>query len=328
MKNIKIIIVSVLVLTVSACNPYEMFEREQYKHVISLLSSGAFNVFAQEHDLAGADANGFTNGSIAASVGGTGLTKQAISLAIIEDEELLRVYNNTNYSLESFRYAKWLSADRYIVDQLSINIPAGERSGIMNIRVRAGGLSPDSVYYIPFNAVSTSAYELNQNKNTVLYRVHISNFWSSTVSVPQYSHRGLRTQVVDLPEGATPPATVTTVAQKHVHPVSANSVRTFAGNRSFEPNHSLITQWGILLTIDADNKVNITPWDPAYGIEIYPVNDPDDDIYTNTFELFDDGFGRLFRIFWLNYNYVDPVSSVTFNMKEELRIQHVIEIKN
>lgn len=320
MKHLKICLIIILMVILHACDRDEIFEREQYKHVIALLSEGTFNIFAEEHDPAMANAEGYTEGNIAASCGGSLSTTETVTLKIIEDPDLLKQYNNYSFATESFRYAHYLSTDRYRVDNSTITIKEGERSGRMKVLIRASGLSPDSVYFIPFRVEQCSAYELNSQKSTVLYRVYLKNFWASTKSIPVYSHRGIKLEV-----GTTNP--VNTMMTKKMYPLSGNEVRIFAGNKIItEATVSLIERWALRLSINEDGKVTINPWSRShFGIKVTQVDgDPD---YPNVFRLVDDGYGKVYKTFLLCYDYIDPDEQVTYRMKEELRIENIVTVK-
>ena len=317
--NVYIMMLTVLMATLSACNRDEIFEREHYKHVISIISEadGAFNIFNEEHDpAADGDAEGFTDGYIAASVGGSLITDQPITIHIVEDAPLLQEFNNSNFTLESYRYARYLPANRYIIDQPVINIPAGERLGKMKIRVRADGLSPDSMYFIPFRVDRFSAYELNAQKNTVLYRVYLKNFWASAAAYQTtYYHRGFRYEV------GTDNDPVPTIINKPVHPLTGNSVRIFAGNTPFSDEFEDIEKWAIRLSMDDEGRVTISPYSNDRNAMKVTQIDGDEE-YPNVFKVMDDGWGNLYKTFLLYYEYVDPTDNLTYSIKEELRIGH------
>ena len=317
-KYFNIIIVIALVTILSACNRDEIFEREQYKHVISLLSEseGAFNIFTEEHDPANSDEEGYTDGYVAASVGGSLVTDQPIVLSLVEDASILGEYNNSNFALESFKYARYLSSGRYSIKHPVISIPAGERRGKMKIRIRAAGLSPDSIYFIPLRVDQSSTYEMNTAKSTVLYRVCLKNFWASTASyqTTQYNHKGIRYE-----EDSDAPAT--TMMMKDVHPLSGNEVRIFAGNKSFEQSLEAIEAWAIRLAVDNDGKVTISPYAGSrFAMKVTQIDG--DEEYPNVFKIVDNGWGNLFKTFLLYYEYVDPTDNITYRIKEELRITH------
>ena len=357
MKYNKIIMIMFAVAVFTACNQDKIFEREQYKHVIALKSEGVFKILTQEIDFSEVDADGFIHGFISASVGGSLPTDQSIRLNIVEDPVILEQYNSFNFGSEAYQYARYIPESRKIINDYSINIPAGERTGVMNILIRPDGLSPDSVYMIPFRVTDVSAYEMNQDMNTVLYRLRMKNEWSSTADIPQYNHKGTSARI-DLPDQVE----VTTFIQKHIHPVSAHQVRVYAGgDRIFDVNNreleAEIKQWAITLTVN-DGNVTITPWyDAPNGMQVKQVNeacgggntewkcpicepeafeDPSDTRvvqscyydprYNNTYKVVDDGWGRLFKTFMLCYEFTNPANGQRFIMKEELKIEQVTEV--
>jgi hypothetical protein len=242
-----------------------------------------------------------------------------VTLTIVEDPDLLRSYNDNNYGSESFRHARYLSPDRYRIDDFKLQIPRGERKGTMRIRIRPNGLSPDSMYLIPFRVTQCSEYEMNDARNTVLYRIRFQNPYSTTVSVPQFTHRGVKTTVGSDVEQAT-------MAQKHVHAVSANEVRIIAGNTVFKNDLNFIEKWSLRLKMDADGKVTISPWNlGTYGMKVTQIDD--DELYPNTYGVIKDDWGRVFKTFMLCYEYVDADSKVAYRMQEELRIEFRPEVK-
>ena len=321
MKYLNICIITVFVVGLNACNRDELFEREQYKCVVGVLSEGIFNIFAEEHDLAAGDAESYTVGHIAASAGGTLPTTVPITVYLTEDPDLLRSYNDLNFASESYRYACYLPSNRYIIDQSPvIHIPQGERNGRMRILVRAEGLSPDSVYFIPFRVNRVSAYELNSNKSTVLYRVHLKNFWASTRSIPSYNHRGL----IYTNSTGTP---AISMMVKQMYPVSGDEVRIFPGNTTFQSFEAKdLGRWAIRLRMDAEGNVTISPWSAdSDGLMVTQIDgDPD---YPNVFTLIDDGFGTVYKTFLLCYTFVNPDTRVTYLVKEELRTEYRIDVE-
>lgn len=302
-KFIKPLLSAVLVLTLFSCNRDEIFEREQYKNVVALLSDDGFNIFAEELAFSEDGVDGY----IAASCGGALPTTVPIDIEMVEDESLINKYNISNYDTDAERYAHYLDHSRYTVENQTLTIPAGERAGRMKIKIRTAGLSPDSVYLIPFKAASFSAYELNLNKSTVLYRLYLKNYYASTKSGNTlYTHRGVR-------------AGTNTMLQKQVFPVADNEVRIFAGIKPFQANESLINKWSIRIVVAEDNSVTILPWNTSeFGMKITQIDDDPD--YPNIFKIEDTGF-KTYKTFLLCYEYVDPDDGKTYQMKEELRLE-------
>jgi len=330
-KNI-IMIFALFAVVLNACDRDVIFEGEMYKAQVALKGdvSGGFNIFEQEHDFDAIDANGWTNGFISANVGGSLPTTQPIVLTIREDNDLLMKYNQTNFELEDFRYALSISQNRYsVVAGKTITIPAGERNGIMRMRFKLENLSPDSIYFIPFKVEQTSAYELFPEKSTVLYRAHFKNFWATTKTVTEYSHRGLILQKSEV--DSDPPATRTpTYLNKRMYPVSRDEIRVNGGRKAFSAGDDplqVIPRWSMRIKIASDGKLTIEPWDKSehLGFKVTQVNNDSFDLndrYLNTYELVDNGFGKLFRTFRLCYDFIEPGSGVEYRIWEELRLEY------
>ncbi|GAP72666.1 hypothetical protein SAMD00024442_4_12 [Candidatus Symbiothrix dinenymphae] len=324
MKCVRVFSVAVLVAGVFSCDRDELFEREQYKTVIAMLSEDGYNVFAEEHELGTAATE--TEGCVVASCGGSLATGAAISINMTEDESLLDRYNVGNYDVDEGKYAQYLSADRYVIDNpANITIPAGERTGRMKIKIRATGLCPDSTYLIPLRVNTYSAYEFNPEKSDVLYRVLLKNFYATqtpTSLFTLYNFRGVR-------NGAN------IMGNKQVFPVSGTQARIMAGNIDYEAKRDIIKNGSILLDVGNDNKVTITPWSKITVRQKNAVDDGPggtyydpapaattnwDDNYPNIFKVENDGFGKMYKTFQLQYEY--EYQGTTYHMKEELRLEY------
>jgi hypothetical protein len=320
MKYLNILIIAVLVAGVSSCDRDELFEREQYKNVVALLSEDGYNVFAEEHELGTAETE--TEGWVVASCGGALEIKDAISINLMEDESLLDHYNTGNYDVDEIKYAQYLSKSRYVIENANINIPAGERTGRMKIKIHATGLSPDSLYFIPLRVNTYSAYEFNPEKSDVLYRVILKNFYATQKTATLYNFRGVR-------NGAN------IMGNKQVFPVSGNQIRIMAGNLDFEAKIDVIKNGSVLLEVDNQNNVHITPWNRINVRQMNAVDDGPGGIYydpsptantnwdinyPNIFKLEDDGFGKTYKTFLLQYKY--EYGGTTYTMKEELRLEY------
>ncbi|MDR2148664.1 MAG: DUF4361 domain-containing protein [Tannerella sp.] len=322
----------------NACSSDELFEREQYKAVVAVKSSGSFNVYEQVIDLENLDANGYTEGFIAANVGGSLITEEPIVLTIKEDAGLLDEYNRFNYETDSYRYAQYLSKSRYSIADLKITIPAGERGGRMPIQLNLEGLSPDTAYILPFRVESSSAYELNLDKSTVLYLVQRKNKWSTTVSDVKYQHIGKKIETANVPSydalqdplTQRPPISARTNNSKTVYAVSRDEIRFFAGDVFSIGNNRpeyIIDDWSIKVKIGQDDKLTISSWK---NIDVTQVDNDNFDLtdrYLNTYTLEDDIFGNIYKTFRLCYDYVDPNDGKKYRIWEELQIEHIESVK-
>jgi hypothetical protein len=281
---------------ICSCDRDELFEREQYKQVFALLSDDN-NVFAEEHDLDLTESQGF----VSAACGGSLPTEKAINITIVEDEELLLQYNRSNFDVDESKYARWIPSDKYDIADYGITVPAGERVGLMSVKIRPNGLSPDSVYFIPLRADKFDAYELNTEKSSVLYRVFLKNYYATNKTATYYNSRGKL--------GAA-----NIMITKQVYPVAGNSVRIMAGDIVISnPSVAELNSRAVLLTVDENDSVRIKAWK---DLDITQVNgDPD---YPNTFYIYDDGY-KTYKTFLLRYDYV--YDGRTYSMQEELSLE-------
>jgi hypothetical protein len=300
MKYLNSLKFTVLVLTgvmiFSCTDSDELFKREQYKNVFALLSDDGFNIFAEEHNLDSSESQGY----VSAVCGGSLPTTRDINITIVEDGTLLRHYNRSNFDEDESKYAKWLPADKYTIENYGITVPAGERRGLMSIKVRPAGLSPDTVYFVPLRADRFNSYEMNPTKSSVLYRVFLKNYYATNKSATYYNFRGKRNGV-------------NVMSSKQVLPVSGNSVRIMAGDVAYESSVSAINSGAILLTVNKDNTVAISAWKDLAVTQI--SGDPD---YPNTFSIYNDGY-KTYKTFLLRYNYV--YNGSTYSIQEELRLE-------
>jgi hypothetical protein len=298
MKYINIIAMAGLLLVLGACNEDAIFQQELYKKVLALVSTDGYNIFEETHELTG----GETLGYVAVSVGGTNPTETGVKVTLVEDSAAFNNYNRGNFDADENLYANLLPETMYDIDDYNINIPAGERSGRMKIRVRTEGLSPDSTYFISLKVGELSAYEFNHKKSDVLYRVLIKNRYASqlTAGYTNYSLRGNKDNVE-------------VFGVKPMHPISKNRVRVMAGTETFLSSVATFNKSAIILEVTDDNKVLITPYK---DITVQQIDgDPD---FPNIFKVEDDGY-RKYNTFLLHYSY--KIGNTTYQMKEELRME-------
>ncbi|MDR1864112.1 MAG: DUF4361 domain-containing protein [Bacteroidales bacterium] len=313
MKNILIkILTGMFAVAITACNEYEIFDREQYKNVFALVCDDNHNIFKAVHHLEDIESTGY----VAASCGGTNPIGEDLRVELASDEEAFNRYNTDNFDVEIAKYAKLVPRSKYDVDDYSLTIPAGEKNGKMKIRLRPEGLSPDSTYFIPFKVVSYSAYEANPEKSNVLYQVVIKNSYATMETQTDYTMRGFLSDA-----GANPGDDASLYAMvmdtKRMLPLSRNRVRIMPGNQPYddvtEAQLTRINRLAIVLEIHNNGKVSITPHRDMAVTQI--DGDPD---YPNTFYIEDDGY-RTFKTFRLRYNY--KIGGTTYYMKEQLQLE-------
>lgn len=299
MKRIYIAIATLCLTTIFiSCEDQNLFEKEMYKNVVALISSEYYNTFEEEVPLTGEEVTGY----IAVSAGGTHATDRDIVIELSEDPAQFDLYNRSLFDADSSLYAQLLSQEHYEIPDYTVTIPAGERTGKTMVRINPEGLSPDSTYFIALKMEENPEYEINADKNTILYQVLLKNDYASQAADDLYAMRGLLDSAV-------------TAGNKRMFPLSHNKVRIIAGNESYEPDVDKINETAIVLEITDDNRVLIAPYK---DIEVNQVNDDPD--YPNTFTT-EESFGRTYNVFRLSYEYSIGDDEETHHMQEELRIE-------
>lgn len=156
----------------TACETNELFNDEQYKKIIYLLSNDDMT-FPIEHALNEEE----TTGYVTIYVGGSNPIEKDVTVTLEYDGQLLQEYNLLNFDLEKQKYAKELDKSKYTIDSYTITMKAGSETPyvLFPIKIRANGLSPDSAYMIPLKIKEVSGYEINPDKSRVLYHTYIKN---------------------------------------------------------------------------------------------------------------------------------------------------------
>ncbi len=288
-------ILSLSLLTVS-CNDKEIFEQEMFENRVALISSSYHNNFEESFPLRGEEVNGY----IAASVGGSYAPKQDITIQLEEENTAFDRYNWSLYDADSSRYARLLPKSNYHIPEYSLTIKAGERTGKTLIHINPNGLSPDSTYFISLQAVEQTHLLLNPNKKNVLYKVTIFNDYASQATNSVYTMTGLQ-------DGAI------TAANKQLFPLSNNSVRVIAGTESFANTLESIANTAMVLTVNDDNSIIISPYK---NLDIQQIDG--DSRYPNKFHI-EESFGRKFNVFNIAYKY--KIGKTEKIMQEQLRME-------
>lgn len=291
------------ILMLNSCDRDEVFEKEQYKNVLALIS-GSDNVKTVYHSL-GVE----TVGYMAASLGGSNLTKKDIIVNIVEDPLLIDNYNRINYDIDKTKYIPPMPKSNYDIDNYQFTIPAGKTGGKLPIRIRADGLSADYDYFIPLRIESFSAYEANLTKNYILYRVRIKNWWANRGGTT-YNMNAKMGEVGQQYEIALP-------GSKRLDPLTKNQIRMMVGNVSYRASDMInFNKWAMILTINDDKTVTISPFKDLIVTQI----NEEDELYNNTFFIEDTGY-QFFKVFRLRYNYID--GDREYEIREELRLEFV-----
>ena len=169
---------------------------------------------------------------------------------------------------------------------------------LVPISVNPEGLSPDSIYMIPLRIKSTSNYEINPDKQQVLYQVVLKNEYATMESTTHYQTAGTEIKHTTIGEKANG-SNVTRV----VAPINKNQVRVFVGTHTYTPGKVTkedIDKYGMYLTINDDKSITITP---CGSLQVEMIGGAEDNYYEV------DKKGR--QIFYLHYKYFDTNVTVT-----------------
>lgn len=292
------LLICALIVVFSSCNDNEVFKKEMYKNVVALISSDYYNSFQETVPLQ-STGDGYV-GYIAASSGGAHAPTKDLVIGLEEDATPLDLYNRSLYDIDDKLYARFLSRDKYEIENYEIRIKSGERTGKTMIKIHPDGLSPDSTYFIGLKATDVSGVEINPKKNTILYQILIKNDYATQADNVYYSMSGLVNGMV-------------TAGNKKLFPLTYNRVRMVAGTETFESTIAKINKTAVILEVDDQHHVIIKPYK---DIDVQQV---DGDLkYPNTFKV-EESFGHVYNVFLLSYEYT--INGVKKSMQEELRLE-------
>ena len=256
MKINKIYLLPLLLLPLlmASCDENEQFRGELYKKVIYLLSSDDYT-FESEHALGEQ-----TTGYVTVYCSGTEHIDNDVTVEIEHDPDAIYEYNYMYFDIDESRYAHELDPEKYTIASYKTVLKADSEDNysLLPISINPDGLSPDSIYFIPLRIKSVSDYEINPDKQRVLYRVILKNDYATMASTTYYQVTGTETRL----QGEESSASGISVTRIFA-PLSKNQVRCFAGTHTYNPSNvtkSEIDTYAMTLTINSDNSITITPF--------------------------------------------------------------------
>ncbi|MDR1415371.1 MAG: DUF4361 domain-containing protein [Odoribacteraceae bacterium] len=248
-----------LALCCAGCSNKDFYDKEMYHPVLYMLSEGTQKVYTVVLPFNQTNPTAY----FSVGCGGSMPNPEEVTIVMEPDTLLFDRFNRSNYDIDTAKYARLLSPDRYDIPSYTVTMPANSPDQYVKVPIRVNhqGLSPDSIYLVPLAIKSVSRYEVNPDKANMLFRVAVENDYAEQVALTLYLQRGT----------ITTGATVTPVnASKIVNPLSADEIRVFAGNavQSNATTLADIIKYAITLKINPDNTVTFTP----YGtIEVEPL---------------------------------------------------------
>lgn len=306
-----------------ACNENEVFEKEQYKNIFGFVCESD-NTKEKIVSLHLDEATTY----VSISMGGSNTPAQDVTIEFEEDYSLIDAYNSSNFDTDVAKYAIALPEDKYDIENYSCTIKAGERLGVIPVKVYPAGLSVDKTYFIPLRVTTYDNAEMDPEKGTILFQVGIKNHWAESTGTA-YNMLGRRQQITDFTTGEAIENKTTEIQMpgtKYVYPYANDEVRLFPGNETYSTDHHKMEQMGMIIEIGEDtdsDKVREVTLKPVRDLIVKMVEPSDeryDEDYNNTYSILDDGF-NVYKTFLLQYYYsVDGKNF--YHMKEEVRVEY------
>lgn len=294
-RNLYIALALLASITLSSCDEDAQFRGELYKKVIYVLSNTDYT-FAAEHAL-GETSTGY----VTVYCGGTEHIGEDVTVQLEYDNEAVGHFNYINYDLDESKYAHELDPKHYTIDNMSVVLKANspDNYSLLPIKINPDGLCPDSIYFIPLRIKSASKFEVNPNKQYVMYRVLLKNEYASMKNTTYYQVTGIETRGSDAAG-----ISVTRI----MAPLSKDKVRFFAGTNSYNPStvtKEELAQKAIVATINADHTITISTYQ---GCEVEQLEDPEYNIWeVNKFDQY---------VFHMYYRFKDA-NGTWVTMKED-----------
>lgn len=261
---------------ISSCqNGDEFFSVERYEKMIYIVSDKDNNIFTAEYELTGGEE---VIKTLPFAVSGSNPIDKDVQLSVEYDPDILLKYNELNFLDETNKYARELKANDYTMTTQSVEIKAGFDPGYevgkLPISIKEEvleKLSIDSTYFISFRLKEAGPYPINAEKSNVLYRVYKKNIYASQKKDTYYNGMGY------IDDGYFN-------TSKKVTPLTYNSIRAYVGAEVFsnEDTEQVILKKAMRITVDADNKVTVSPYrkESTLKIELLtPSDDPDNNSY-------------------------------------------------
>jgi hypothetical protein len=237
---------------------------------------------------------------VSVACSGTQHLDKDVRVTLEKDADMLGQYNYSNYEWASEKYAKELSYKLFEMPSMSLYLKTDSKEAYATLPVKINKkdfelLSPDSTYFIPLRIKDISRYEINPQKRNALCRIYTKNRYAQTKNLTYYTMKGELIKKVD-DDDPSNDIRSSISSSKIVHPLSQNSVRLFISNYNFVSEQESINKYAIVLTIDEENKVKITPY-KENGLLVVKQLDPQDDIHKNVYNPITKSFSLYYKYY-------------------------------
>lgn len=305
-----------------SCNEKEVFEKEQYKNIFGFVCESD-NTKQKVVSLHLEEATAY----VSISMGGSNPPKQDVTINFEEDNSLIDSYNSSNFDTDVAKYAVALPDNSYDIDNYTCTIKAGERLGVVPVKVYPQTMSIDKTYFLPLRVTDYNNAEMDPEKGTILFQVGIKNHWAAFTGTT-YAMLGTRRAVTDFTNGQPVEGTagwLNMPASKIVYPRGNNEISVMPANEAASKDHHVMEQKLVIIEVGeaGADKVHPVTLHAFRDLNIQMVGEDDanwDEDYPNTYSIIDDGF-TIYKTFLLNYYYTLDGSSF-YQMKEELRVEY------
>lgn len=229
----------------TSCSVENPLDEEQYVKKVSIV--GAYNIIQTKKVNYSGDGSFYTSVSIGGSL--PPATDVNVTLGLADPGNLV-AYNRKNVLPGEIKYQD-LPADWYKLDSWITTVKAGELYARVPITVDVSKIEADSLYVIPLEIKSVSAYEKVDADTVLLLNIKMINNYSGT-----YNYTGTVTKIVN---GEPDLGSVSKVnATRTLTAIDAGTVRLYK-NSDVQKMENLDAS-AYTMTINSDNSVTIKPW--------------------------------------------------------------------
>lgn len=248
----------VIFLLLSCNNNYKI--GEQYKKVISIVHS--FNeVYSPEIKIS----DEVQEDNISVYISGSEKSGEDVHVVIDIADSIITKYDSINYNKYTWNdRLRILPESCYEIPSHTVTIKKGEEFGVLPIYLRTDVIDVDSNYAIPITIVSTDKYEINEERNTIIFQINLVNDYSAYyVGILNRYEDG---HLIQLSKN------------KHLKAITENSVRTTIYNFSDDERYAETNL--MELEILSDNSVKIKKYRNSYIEDLgNSTYDPDKKVF-------------------------------------------------
>lgn len=246
--NINKILYPILLLLVvlSSCDYESPLDTEQYKKTLYLIGASS-NLVTKELAYSSEAQEGF----ITVGVSGSLLIEEDVDVNLESHNSVIDWYNKKFKFLATDIKYQGLASSAFEVPSYSATLKAGDTYVRVPFKVKTEGLECDSLYAITFKIKSSSAdYEINQKDSALIVSFNLVNNYSGN-----YILKALRHELNGNNEIV---ASTSITIVRTLKATEENAVRFF--NEQQAETTTNIKNHGVVLKVDGNNNVSISPW--------------------------------------------------------------------